>query len=233
MTTTEGGTVTTYRERRLAKADRLRGWADGREIKADQAHHADDQLRALIPFGQPILAGHHSQRRAERDRDRMIAHAEQGFEHANKAASMRSRADHIEAAADRAIYSDDPDAVEKLTAKIAALEAQREQVKAANAAYRKEHRAELKTMTAYERDQAQPYSGYVLTNLSGNISRQRKRLEQLQREQVSGPVDRIITARFAGACADCGAALERGQAIRYTRAAGARCVQCPTEGGEA
>jgi len=81
-------------------------------------------------------------------------------------------------------------------------------------------------MGAYERDQAMPYPGYVLQNLTGNIGRQRKRLEQLKSRAATAGVDRIITARYSGSCADCGASIERGQAIRYSRAEGARCVQC-------
>ena len=77
-------------------------------------------------------------------------------------------------------------------------------------------------MSAYERDMAQPVRSYVGTNLSGNISRLRKRLEQLSRP----PVDRIILARFESECADCGATLSKGQTIRYSKQAGARCMEC-------
>jgi hypothetical protein len=68
-----------------------------------------------------------------------------------------------------------------LRARIATLEAQREMAKAINADYRALHKAELKAMdSAYERDQAMPYPGYHLTNLSGNLSRQRARLARLE-----------------------------------------------------
>jgi hypothetical protein len=63
-------------------------------------------------------------------------------------------------------------------------------VKADNAAFRKEHRAELKTMTAYQRDMAMPHRGYVTTNLTANIARNKKRLEELTRRL---PVDNPIT----------------------------------------
>jgi hypothetical protein len=101
-------------------------------------------------------------------------------EHAHKAESFRSRADNIEAAADRAIYSDDPDAIEKLKAKIAKLEGARETVKTANAAYRKEHKVELKGLTFDGRDKALPYPSYVLTNLSGVLNTTKKRLARLE-----------------------------------------------------
>jgi hypothetical protein len=66
--------------------------------------------------------------------------------------------------------------------RITRLETERDAAKAANAAYRKEHRAELAKMSPYERDQAMPYPGYHFQNLSGNLSRQRARLARLERE---------------------------------------------------
>ena len=75
---------------------------------------------------------------------------------------------------------DDPDAIEALRSRIEGLEAQRATIKAENAAYRATHREELKGLTAYGRDKALPHPSYVLTNLGGNITRNRKRLTQLE-----------------------------------------------------
>lgn len=169
----------TYRERRMRKAERLRGWAEKREAKSAAEYDRADEMASAIPFGQPILVGHYSERSDRNYRDRIGRAMDRSCEHAAKAESMRSRADNIEAQAAHAIYSDDPDAVERLTEKIARLEAQREQMKQRNAAFRKEHRAELNVMTLYQRDRAMPHQGYELTNLSGNISRLRKRLANL------------------------------------------------------
>jgi Domain of unknown function (DUF3560) len=170
----------TYRERREAKAERLREWADKREAKAESAYRTSKATADMIPFGQPILAGHHSQRSDERRRDRMGRQMSASVEHSHKAESFKSRADNIEAAADHAIYSDDPDAVEKLAAKLAKLEAQRENAKQRNAEYWREHKAEKRTMTTYQRDRAQPFPSYYGSNLSGLISTTRKRLALLE-----------------------------------------------------
>ena len=171
----------TYRDRREAKADRLRGWADSREAKAEATSAKVRTIADMIPFGQPILVGHHSEKRARKDQDRIAKGMDATVEHSRKAADMRSRADNIESAAAGAIYSDDPDAIERLTEKLAKLEAQRQRVKTVNARYRKEHRLQLKEMTAYGRSQAMPFPAYVLTNLSGVISNTRKRLEGMNR----------------------------------------------------
>lgn len=224
--------MTTYRERRLARAERLRGYADGNAAKSDAAHQAEHAIGDGIPLGQPILIGHHSQRRAERDIARMRSLASKSFELADRAAEQRSRADEIERQAEHAIYSDDPDAVERLEQKIAGLEAERERRKRANADYRAQHRAELKTMTPYERSQAVPFPSYSITNIGGQISAARKRLEQLRHAAAQrageAPIRyRTITARYAGECGECGGAIERGQTIGYCRnAPDGRTVLC-------
>ena len=130
----------TYRDRRAAKADRLREWADKRDAKAAALQKQNERYRGDTAFNtQP---GHIP------ERARVIRRSEQAYEHTSKAKAMRSRAAGIDSAADRAIYSDDPDALEQLREKLDGLESTRERYKAENKAYRKEHRAELKAMTA-------------------------------------------------------------------------------------
>ena len=220
----------TYRERRLRRAERLREWSASNEVKSEQRGTAADEIMSHIPLGQPILVGHHSERRHRKDLARIQDGISAAVELGRKAEAQARAADEIEAQAANAIYDDDPDAIERLSEKIMALETRREQMKAANADYRKAHRDELKAMSPYERGQAIPYPSYSLSNLGGNISRCRERLVRLQRQKVDGPRDRTITAKYNGTCADCGAKLERGQSIRYNRTQGARCAPtCPTE----
>jgi hypothetical protein len=193
--------MSTYRERREARAERLREWAAKRETKAETAFNTAESMAAVIPFGQPILAGHHSERRDRRYRDRIGRNMDRGLDHSRKAADMEARADSIEAAAGRAIYSDDPDAVERLAERIAGLEAQREQVKARNREARKRG--------------DDPTPRYVLANLGGNITRQRKRLAELKREAEHGPRVRLIVAKYRGTCDKCHAEIEPGNRILY------------------
>jgi hypothetical protein len=217
----------TYRERRERRAERLRGWADKRETRGESELERSHAQLDAIPFGQPVH-GARDARYRERARDTFA----RGVANVRTADEQRSRADEIDRQAERAIYSDDADALERLRARIAELEAEREAIKQRNAAYRKAHAAELRELTPYARDQAMPHRGYELQNLTGNIGRQRKRLAQLERERVHGKPARLILARYAGTCADCGAELERGQLIRYSRDAGARC-ETPCTGSDA
>ena len=164
----------TYRERREARADRLREWAEKRETRAAAVFKANEPFTSDYTFNtQP---GHFPQRA------RVIASEDRAYASLGKAREMASHADSIDAQAAAAIYSDDPDTIEALRARIASLEAEHEQIKSENAAFRTAHRAELKAMTAYQRDQAMPHRGYVLTNLTGNIARNRERLIGLERK---------------------------------------------------
>jgi hypothetical protein len=175
MTNRKGESMT-YRERREAKAERLREWADSRDSKATALRKANEPYRGDIAFNtQP---GHIP------ERARAIRRDDQAFEHMNKAENMRNRADGIDSQLDNSIYSDDPDAVEALEARVAALEVKREEMKARNAAYRKEHRAELKAMTPYARSQAVPHPGWEVQNLSANIKRNKDRIEQVKARQA-------------------------------------------------
>lgn len=217
----------TYRERRMARAEKLRDWSEGNAAKSDARYAGAKQISDGIPFGQPILIGHHSERRHRRDAARIQDGMRAAIDLDDKARRQASSAAEIEAQARGAIYDDDPDAIESLTAKLAKLEARREAMKAANAEYRKAHRDELKAMSAYDRAQVLPAPAYALQNLGGTIGRTRDRLKRLEREKAAGgPADRIIFARFASKCADCSEPIEKDQRIRYNRQDGARCESC-------
>lgn len=188
----------TYRERRERRAERLRGWAEKREQRAASVFKAGERFRGDWAFNtQP---GHIP------ERARLIAREDKAHESLQKAASMNSRADEIERQAERAIYSDDHDAVAKLRERIATLEAERERAKTVNKAIRKHglqrlcqpdppfalETAEVKELLQlmqlcpYHEVEKRGWPGYKLTNLSGNINRQKKRLADLEaRERVN------------------------------------------------
>jgi len=168
----------TYRERREARARRLAEWAAKREAKAAAMRETDEHLRHDWTFiTQPgrIPA-----------RERMNARDERAYKIARKGQEMAERAENITRQLERAIYSDDPDAIEALTARVATLEAKRDAMKAANKTYRAAHKEELRAMTPFQRAQAVPAPSYALTNLSADIRRNTKRLEALKREATDG-----------------------------------------------
>ena len=191
----------TYRERREAKAERYREWA-AKRVERDSSPSAAEEAASQIPFGQPILVGHHSEKRHRNALDRADRATGRRIESLAKAERMEEKADNIEAAAEHAIYSDDPDAVERLRERIAELEAERERIKRYNASCRKAAKAgekigDLSILTEKEQKEILSIAkvcsyqlrpgcaapAYWTSNLSGNISRQKKRLAALEKEQ--------------------------------------------------
>lgn len=177
----------TYRERMERRAEQRREWAEKRAAKSESALNQGRTMLDAIPLGQPILVGHHSEKRDRRYRERAVNKIGQGFEHGKMAEHHESRADGIEHQLDRSIFDDDPDAIERLEERIAELEAKRERMKQANADYRagltKEQRAEFKAMTQWQREEHLPYPAYSFTNLGGNIRRLKQRIPVIQRQR--------------------------------------------------
>lgn len=197
----------TYRERREARAERLRVWAEKREQKASSHAQAAHDLVKDIPFGQPILIGHHSEASTRRRQDKVGRNMDASIENANRAKEMQQKADNIEAAAAKAIYSDDADAIERLQEKIAKAEALRAEIKTFNISARKgqpdesllspqmlKNLHELRGIRGMMGKSGQ-LPPYLAANLSGNITRYKKRLASLQRMTADvAPVQTIDPA---------------------------------------
>lgn len=183
----------TYRDRRQARADRLNGWADKRAERAEAAAETAHDMASVIPFGQPVLAGHHSQGRDQRYRARIAGTMDKAVEHADKAKEMASRAGNIEAQLACSIYDDDPNACEALTARIAAAEADRDRIKAYNASCRRGS-PDVSLLAEYQRHTLASVRrvgqirgngslpAYALTNLGARIRTDKERLARLSAE---------------------------------------------------
>ena len=178
----------TRRERLERKAERLHGWAAKREtaaaavFKAGEVYHGDTAFNT-----QP---GHIP------ERARLIAREDRAYASHKKAQGMESRAAGIEHALDRSIYSDDPDALESLAARIAELEASRDRMKRINAEIRKgdgwldrlaasgcpitDHEGKH-LVDAARFSGSKGYPAYALTNIGGNIRRLKERAEEIKR----------------------------------------------------
>ena len=66
-----GDEDTSLAERAEQRADRFDGYQTNRAIDAQHAEAGVRQLTSGIPFGQPILIGHHSEKRARRDAEKI------------------------------------------------------------------------------------------------------------------------------------------------------------------
>lgn len=181
-----------YQDRKEARVERYEARAAKAQAESNAASKAAHDILRYIPPGQPILVGHHSERRHRRDLEKSDRNMRKSVEASEKAAYYAGRAES--AAKNTAISSDDPDALEKLEAKLAALQADQEQDKAMNAYYRKH-----KTMKGYDGisdEEAahadkelsemregirRPVPAWQLSNRNAEIRRVKQRIAALQR----------------------------------------------------
>ncbi len=204
-----------YEDRKEARIERLESKAAAASAESTAAYRRASEIAHSIPMGQPIIVGHHSERHARADQRRIERGMNKSVEAGKKADYYARRAQA--AANNNAIRSDDPDAIEKLEEKLAALQAQHERDKAMNAYYRKhktvkgftdmdDERA-AKIDAAVAELNARPYSSgkhvpvpsWVLSNRNGEMSRLKKRIEalrqvdQMEHVEIDFPGGQIVT----------------------------------------
>lgn len=186
-----------YEAKQEARRERLERAAERARSRARAYYKRADMSEAAtgIPFGQPILVGHHSERRHRRAIERADNAMRRSIAEDRRAADLAGRAASVGTGG---ISSDDPDAIEKLRAKLAKLEEQHEMEKQINAVIRKYAKHGTQAQIAFleplgfNREQAkqllQPdFAGrigipaYVGQNRNANMKRIRDRIAHLER----------------------------------------------------
>lgn len=179
----------TMRDRMERRAELRREWAAKRSDKAAAAFDAASAVASGIPFGQPILVGHHSEARHRSDVAKIDAKMAAGVASARMADHHEQKAKIIEGRLKRTIFSDDADAVANLKKRIAAREQAVERMKFIN----KAHAKFLKTgvmpdgLSEAEADKVRnykpayswephPYPPYALANMRNQIATDKKRV---------------------------------------------------------
>ena len=171
------------KDRANAKASSLRAAA---EAQLERAHGLGEH----IPMGQPILVGHHSEKRHRRDIARIQSASSKGVDLLRQADNASHAADN----AGQSISRDDPEALDALEEKLAKLEAKRDIFKKANKLMRQKGMTAEKLVAemgwkeetakkAMEPDFAgrRGFPSYLLTNLGATIRSVRARIEQLEK----------------------------------------------------
>ena len=129
------------RQRLERKLEKRELWAEKAQDRSTRARDGVRRIADGIPFGQPILVGHHSERRARRDADRIHNGMVRAIAEGNLARHHESKAAGLAHQLERSIFDDDPDAIERLEEKIGSLEANCERMTRANKLWRKGGRA--------------------------------------------------------------------------------------------
>jgi len=197
-----------YERKQEAKRERLLAAAERAEAQSEAAHKRADMREEVsgIPFGQPILVGHHSEGRHRAAIRRADNAMRASVEADKRAKELRGRAEGV---GKGGISSDDPDAIRKLQAEIDAAQGRQDFMKAANVVIRKALKAGAKPESPIEelepwmakaaeatglpwgegsmRAALKPdfagrvgYAPYQLQNNGANIKRMEKRIAELQ-----------------------------------------------------
>lgn len=198
-------TIEEYEAKRNARYERLLNAAMRAEKESKEKLDSAHKMAEFIPFGQPILIGHHSENKDRNYRGRIENKYRKGFELAQKAREYKNRAEAT--ASNAAIFSDDPQALNKLDNKLESLLALQARYKAINAAHAQyiKNAASLEKCELSEADKItirnyvpeyswtpHPIAPYQLTNLSATIRAAQKRAEKIERMQATADKDETI-----------------------------------------
>lgn len=197
--------MNSYEAKQAQRRERYEDRAEKAEQSSQAAWEASRRATDGIPMGQPILVGHHSERRhrgalarSDSAMRRSVEESEKARYYAEKAASVGTGG----------ISSDDPDALVKLRAELATIQAMQERMKAANKAIRanKTPEKQIPALVAlgFSEEAANliitpdfcgrvGFPSYKLSNNNANAKRIEKRIEQLealrQRKTVEAETD--------------------------------------------
>jgi hypothetical protein len=182
-----------YEAKQEARKERFEQRAKKAEQESTRRWKASSDIVGMIPMGQPILVGHHSEKSHRAALKRSDNHMRASIAEQEKAEYYEHKAAGVGKAG---ISSDDPEAVVKLTEKLERLEKSHEIMKRLNASYRavkgdidlmttekSETRAKLKAAkNSYYLgpDRFQPFEPWQLSNSNANIKRYKKRIAELR-----------------------------------------------------
>ena len=171
----------TYQEKKERRIERYKNLSIKNKKIAEEKSNQFHELVQSVPFGQPILIGHHSEGASRRRSRRIHDTLGQSVKAHEKAEYYEEKAEAV--ANNKAISSDDPEAITKLKQKIADLENGDKLAKKANAIIRskiltkEEKIIEMKKLGLETESYAR--HGYNFFYNSANIRDAKKRLQIL------------------------------------------------------
>ena len=124
-----------YEERKERKIERYGEQAEKARKEAEAQGKRARDIGSAIPFGQPILVGHHSEGRHRSDLKKIEAAHRKSAEALDRAEYYEGKAEAAEG--NSAISGDDPEAVSRYRAKLEELQTSQERMKSVNAYWRK------------------------------------------------------------------------------------------------
>lgn len=157
-----------YEERREAKRERYQELAIKKKKEANEIFEHAKEMADVIPFGQPILVGHHSEKSDRSYRNRIDNKFRKSFEVAAVADHYTDKVKSMDN--NNAISQDDPEAVQKIKQKISQLEEEQKKWRAV--------KVNKNAESCFDLD-SQNWKSVQLNSISSEIRRLKKRLEKL------------------------------------------------------
>lgn len=178
------------------KIERYEELAEKHQKESQQRYQTASKMASAIPFGQPILVGHHSEKSDRAYRKRIDNNYGKAFEHADTAQHYQDKLEGIQS--NTAISSDDPDAISKLEQKLEGLEHNQAEMKRINKIIRSTQKLEGETRVKAVAEKANisestaqellapdscgriGYPSYSLTNNNATIRNTKQRIKRLK-----------------------------------------------------
>ena len=177
-------------ERIEAKRERTQDRAAAAVEKSNALHTQAKSMASVIPFGQPILVGHHSERRDRNYRGKITSTFDRSFQEQEKADHLANKAETIGTGG---ISSTAPDALEALKAQLEKRVNSQEFMKKVNRQFKKGGIDAIDCMSDEQKEKAKAnlaksyrssdriFESYSLSNNNANIRRIRQRIADLER----------------------------------------------------
>ena len=172
-----------YQERKQKRIDALNAKASKSSIEANQEFAKAKKMGSIIPFGQPILIGHHSEGKHRRLIKKIDNAHRKAFEADERAAYYQDKAESAEN--NNLISGDDTEAVDRLKNKLNDFEIAKERMKAINKAWKQGgkllyelglHDEEIEKIKS---SVTKIYPTWQISNMNAEIRRIKKRIEEL------------------------------------------------------
>jgi len=195
-----------HEEKKAARIEKYRRLAEKNESASEQQFNRASEMASVIPFGQPILVGHHSEKKDRNYRNKITRLQDKAMESSSKAKYYEDKAAIAES--NTAISSDDPNALTKLKEKLAAMEEVQEIMKAANKIIKSKKLTDdekIKKLGDHDIKESQAmklllpdfcgrigFPNYRLTNNNQNMSRIRERIKHLEKIEKMESKEEII-----------------------------------------
>ncbi|WKN44907.1 DUF3560 domain-containing protein [Tunicatimonas pelagia] len=197
-----------FEERRQARKERYEELADKNRQQSEERYDAARSIGDRIPMGQPILVGHHSERGHRAALKRIDNNMRKSIEHDGKARYYEDKVQTIEN--DRTIYSDDPEAIQKLKQRLADLERHQAWMKTINRLCRSKKLTDAQITEQLEDQygcstsiihgllnpqysyQKRGFQTWQLSNNNANIRRIKQRIAQLEKAEGEQTSERTI-----------------------------------------